>query len=145
MSALSGLAALEALTFDFVFPEISIPSFDFPDITFPDDYFDKVECGEGEAASPPPPDDDDDGDDQQESKETSPNQMNEQIKKGQAPKEVKRVDNPDPQFSEPHVHFKDGTSITKSGKIHDASHGAPKLTRAILDWLHKNGWCMNIN
>ena len=79
-----------------------------------------------------------------EKKVTSPNQMNKQIQKGQAPRGVKRVDNPDSQYAEPHVHFEDGTSITQSGKIHDANHGSPKLTRPILEWLHNNGWCLNI-
>ncbi|HCL04172.1 MAG TPA: hypothetical protein DHW61_17495, partial [Lachnoclostridium phytofermentans] len=60
---------------------------------------------------------------------TSPNQMNKQIEKGQAPRGVKRVDNPDPQYSEPHVHFDDGTSISQSGKIHDAHNGTPNLTK----------------
>lgn len=71
--------------------------------------------------------------------------MNEQVKKGKAPRGVKRVDNPDSQYSEPHIHFDDGTSITRSGKIHDASHGTPQLTKPIIDWLHDNGWCLNIN
>ena len=77
-------------------------------------------------------------------KPTSANQMNKQINKGQAPKGVVRVDNPDSIYAEPHVHFGDGTSITQSGKIHDRSHGTPHLTREILNWLHSNGWCLNI-
>ena len=78
-------------------------------------------------------------------KVTSPNQMNKQVEKGQAPRGVQRVDNPDAQYSEPHIHFDDGTSITQSGKIHDASHGTPNLTKPILEWLHNNGWCLDIN
>ena len=85
------------------------------------------------------------GDSPQSQKPTSPNQMNKQVERGQAPKGVQRVDNPDAQYAEPHVHFDDGTSITQSGKIHDAGHGTPRLTNAIIDWLHNNGWCTNLN
>lgn len=44
------------------------------------------------------------------------------MEKGQAPRGVKRVDNPDAQYGEPHIHFDDGTSITQSGKVHDAGN-----------------------
>ena len=77
-------------------------------------------------------------------KPTSANQLDKQIQKGQAPRGVKRADKPDPQLAEPHVHFDDGTSITQSGKIHDAHKGTPNLTKQILDWLHRNGWCLDI-
>ena len=75
---------------------------------------------------------------------TSPNQMQSQVEKGQAPKNVDRVDKSDPLYSKPHVHFKDGTSITIDGEIHDSHNGKPKLSREVLDWLHINGWCLNI-
>ena len=79
------------------------------------------------------------------SRVTSPNQMNRQIERGQAPRGVRSVHNPDPQYAEPHVHFDDGTSITRSGNVHDASHGTPNLTKEILEWLHNNGWCLDID
>ena len=72
----------------------------------------------------------------------SVNQMNRQIKKGQAPKEIKRIDPPKTSVpnSKIHAHFKDGTSLNIDGTIHDASHGIPKLTKQASDWLIKNGW-----
>ena len=72
----------------------------------------------------------------------SVNQMNRQIKKRQAPKEIKRID--PPQTSVPnskiHAHFQDGTSLNIDGTIHDASHGLPKLTKQTSEWLIKHGW-----
>ena len=72
----------------------------------------------------------------------SVNQMNQQIKKGQAPREIKRID--PPQTSVPnskiHAHFQDGTSLNIDGTIHDVSHGIPKLTKQTIDWLIKHGW-----
>ena len=72
----------------------------------------------------------------------SVNQMNRQIKNGQAPKEIKRIDPPKTSVpnSKIHAHFKDGTSLNIDGTIHDASHGIPKLTKQASDWLIKNGW-----
>ena len=74
--------------------------------------------------------------------ECSVNQMNRQIKKRQAPKEIKRID--PPQTSVPnskiHAHFQDGTSLNIDGTIHDASHGLPKLTKQTSEWLIKHGW-----
>ena len=78
-------------------------------------------------------------------KPTSANQMNQQVMKGQAPREVKSVHNPDPQYAKPHVHLKDGTSISIDGTIHDAHNGVPHLSIKVLKWLHDNGWCLNLN
>lgn len=74
---------------------------------------------------------------------SSPNQMQKQVEKGQAPDEVDRVDKAHDKYGQDHVHFKDGTSINKDGTIHDKGKGTPKLTRKVLDWLNKNGWCLN--
>ena len=72
----------------------------------------------------------------------SVNQMNEQIKKGQAPKGIERVDNAQPSVknSKIHVHFKDGTSLNIDGTIHDACGGIPKVGRLAREWLEKYGW-----
>ena len=72
----------------------------------------------------------------------SVNQMNKQIKKGQAPKEIQRIDSPHTSIpnSKIHAHFKDGTSLNIDGTIHDASHGIPKLTKQVSDWLIGKGW-----
>lgn len=100
----------------------------------------------GEQSTPanPPPNKDPKKDDENKVKQTSPNQMNQQVKRGQAPRGVTRVDNPDSVYSKPHVHFDDGTSITIDGEIHDAGHGIPQISGEILQWLHRNGWCLNI-
>ena len=68
--------------------------------------------------------------------------MNKQIKKGQAPKEIQRIDSPHTSIpnSKIHAHFKDGTSLNIDGTIHDASHGIPKLTKQVSDWLIGKGW-----
>lgn len=42
--------------------------------------------------------------------------MQQQVEKDQAPRGGKRVDKPDFQYAEPHVHFDDGTSIHKAEK-----------------------------
>lgn len=72
----------------------------------------------------------------------SVNQMNEQIKKGKAPKEIKRVDNVQPSVknSKIHVHFKDKTSLNIDGTVHDASGGIPKVGRQARKWLKRYGW-----
>ena len=71
---------------------------------------------------------------------TSPNQMQKQVERGQAPKGVVRVDNPKVPGQQPHVHFSDGTSLNIDGSVHDAKNGIPNLTNEIRIWLEKNGW-----
>ena len=73
-------------------------------------------------------------------KPTSPNQMQEQVRSGQAPKTVVRVDNPKIQGQLPHVHFSDGTAMNIDGSIHDAMNGTHHLTNSERIWLFKNGW-----
>lgn len=74
---------------------------------------------------------------------TSPNQMEQEVKRGQAPKDVKRVDNAHDSKGQPHVHFKDGTSLNRDGTIHDKGHGRPNPSSKVWDWLYKHGWCQN--
>lgn len=69
--------------------------------------------------------------------------MQKQVEKGQAPKEVDRVDKVHNEYGQDYVHFKDGTAINKDGTIHDDGHGIPNLNKKVLDWLNKNGWCLN--
>lgn len=71
------------------------------------------------------------------------NQMQNQVKKGQAPKEVNRVDKPHVEGQQPHIHFKDGTSLNQDGTIHDAHNGIPILSNKVVDWLTNNGWEVN--
>ena len=49
---------------------------------------------------------------------TKPGILQREVEKGQAPKEVDRVD-------KPHVHFKDGTAVNNDGTKHDKNHGLP--------------------
>ena len=77
------------------------------------------------------------------SEPTSQNQMQKQVEKGQAPKDVDRVDKPHVEGQQPHVHFKDGTSLNQDGTVHDKHLGFPKLTKKTRDWLINNGWKVN--
>ena len=74
---------------------------------------------------------------------TSPNQMQKQVERGQAPRDVDRVDNAHNNGGQPHVHFKDGTSLNRDGSIHDKGKGRPNPSSKVWDWLHGNGWCQN--
>ena len=58
----------------------------------------------------------------------------------QAPKEVDRVDGAHTEGQQPHVHFKDGTSLNQDGTVHDAHKGTPNLTNSTRKWLEENGW-----
>ena len=68
---------------------------------------------------------------------TSPNQMQMQVERGQAPKGVLRVDNPKIPGQQPHIHFSDGTSLNIDGSVHDRKNGIPNLTNEIKIWLEK--------
>ena len=73
-------------------------------------------------------------------KPTSTNQMQSQVRRNQAPKAVDRVDGPHIAGQQPHIHFKDGTSINMDGTIHDKINGIPTITKQIKIWLEDNGW-----
>ncbi len=63
-----------------------------------------------------------------EKKQTSPNQMQEQVKNGQAPNSVDRVDkeNPDIKGSKPHIHFGDDeATLNNDGTWHDEGKNKP--------------------
>jgi hypothetical protein len=70
-------------------------------------------------------------------KPTSPNQMNQQVQRGQAPKSVDRVDTPRFPNEKPHVEFKDGNALNNDGTW---KHGGRELTNAEEDWITQNGW-----
>ena len=89
--------------------------------------------------SPLPPDPDDE--ENLDNKSTSQNQMQKQVERGKAPRQVDRVDKAHQPGTQDHVHFKDGTSLNKDGSIHDSHRGSPNLTNATKEWLKKNGWC----
>ena len=73
-------------------------------------------------------------------KKTSPNQMQKQVERGQAPNTVVRVDNPKTQGQLPHIHFSDGTAMNIDGSVHDAMRGVHNLTNSERIWLFDNGW-----
>ena len=96
-----------------------------------------------QAVAPAPvPNGPDDNNKEKNTKKTSTNQMNQQIKKGQAPKDIERVDKADTNVkgSQNHVHFKDGTSMNQDGTIHDAHKGTPNPSKEAVEWLKNNGW-----
>lgn len=75
---------------------------------------------------------------------TSPNQMEKQVERGQAPKSVSRVDRGKGPFEKDHVHFKDGYALNKNGTWkHDGEgvkQGGRSLTKDEKSWLEENGW-----
>jgi hypothetical protein len=71
---------------------------------------------------------------------STPGKMQNEVKKGRAPKDVERVDRGHVPEQEPHVHYKDGTSSTQSGKIHDKHKGTPSPSRKTNGWLENHGW-----
>ena len=73
---------------------------------------------------------------------TSQNQMQQKVKKGQAPKEVDRVDPPHTDGGKPHIHFRDDeAALNIDGTWHDEGlKRIPKLTNKIIKWILENGW-----
>ena len=71
---------------------------------------------------------------------TSVNQLNEQVKRGQAPSTVSCVHTPHQTGGKPHIHFTDGSSMNLDGSPHDKMHGIHCLTNNENDWLSRNGW-----
>jgi RHS repeat-associated protein len=72
---------------------------------------------------------------------SSVNQMNKEVKRGQAPAEVKRVDSGKVPNEQDHVHFNDKN---KSALNQDGTwkHGFAQLKKATLDWLEHHGWTL---
>ncbi len=64
-------------------------------------------------------------------KPSNPVQMQSQVKKGQAPKEVLRVDSAHTSVGKPHVHFKNGTALNTDGTISHQKNGIPVLTKSV--------------
>ena len=74
---------------------------------------------------------------------TSPGKMQNQVKKGQAPKGVKRVDPADSNIpgSQPHIHFGENeAALNQDGTWHDAGKPHPKINNKQSDWIIDNGW-----
>ncbi len=73
-------------------------------------------------------------------KPSSPGKMQQEVRKKQAPNDVKRVDNAHIPTGKPHVHYKDGTSSNNDGTIHDAHKGTPNPSNRTIEWLKKHNW-----
>lgn len=73
---------------------------------------------------------------------TSANQMQDQVERGQAPKQVDRVDagNPNIPNNKDHIHFTDGTALNYDGTPSHHNAGIPKITNSIKKWLLRNNW-----
>lgn len=71
---------------------------------------------------------------------TSVNQMQKQVQKGKAPKEVKRVDKGKIFGEQDHVHLDDGRAINKDGTFKHNPSGNNNISNAVKEWLKKNGW-----
>ena len=71
---------------------------------------------------------------------TPVNQMQKQVQKGKAPKEVKRVDKGKIFGEQDHVHLDDGRAINKDGTFKHNPSGNNNISNAVKDWLKKNGW-----
>ena len=78
---------------------------------------------------------------------SSTNQMNTEIKRGQAPNSIDRVDHDESQREgserdpcKDHVHFKDGMVINRDGSRSHESRGWRPLTNKEKKWLDKHDW-----
>ncbi|TDB43185.1 hypothetical protein C5467_23585 [Photorhabdus khanii subsp. guanajuatensis] len=73
-------------------------------------------------------------------KPSTPGAMQKQVERGQAPRDIERVDKGHIPGQEPHVHYKDGTSSNQSGGVHDAHRGIPNPSKKTIEWLRDHGW-----
>ncbi len=69
----------------------------------------------------------------------SPNQLNDEIRRGLAPDGIERVDTPKVPGEKFHVHFDDGSALNVEGTW---KHGSRLLNRAQREWLIENGWTL---
>lgn len=71
----------------------------------------------------------------------SPNQLNQEIRLGRAPKGITSVHTPKVPNEKIHVHFDDGTALNIDGTWkHDLDNRVHIFTRAQKEWLLENGW-----
>ena len=71
------------------------------------------------------------------------NRMQKAVERGQAPKEIDRVDpphNPNAPEQKAHVHFSDGTAMNYDGTKHDKKHGIPNISSKVKKWLESYDW-----
>ena len=94
-----------------------------------------------DAGNPPPPGGgpEDDDDEKKGKNRTSTNQMNQQIKRGQAPKSATRAETGKILGEKDHIHFGEKHAINVDGTW---KHGGRALTRKEAAWLTRNGWTL---
>lgn len=68
--------------------------------------------------------------------------MQEQVRRGKAPKDVLRVDKGNPKIpnNKDHVHFRNGSALNYDGTPSHENRGILAITSAITKWLSENGW-----
>ncbi len=71
---------------------------------------------------------------------SSPKQMQKEVERGQAPRDVDHVHDTHTGKEEPHIKYKDGTSSTKSGGVHDKKGGTPNPPKKTREWIKEHGW-----
>ena len=72
--------------------------------------------------------------------QSSPGAMQKEVERGQAPKDISRVDRGHIPGQEPHIHYSDGTSSNMNGGVHDAHKGLPNPSNKTRKWIIKHGW-----
>jgi RHS repeat-associated protein len=70
----------------------------------------------------------------------SVNQMNQQIFRGKAPKEVERVDTGKVFGEQTQVHLKDGRALNKDGTWKHNKNNDNSLPNEVKEWLKESGW-----
>ncbi len=69
------------------------------------------------------------------------NQINNSIRKGNAPKSIERAYSPKVKGEQEHIHFKDGTAVNKDGTLkHDPKGTGHALTNKEKKFLQDYGW-----
>ena len=69
----------------------------------------------------------------------TPNQMNQAIRRGNAPGGINRIDTPKIENELLHAHFDDGSALNIDGTW---KHGGFDLTNGQMEWLRQNGWTL---
>jgi len=70
--------------------------------------------------------------------QSTPKNMQKQIDRGQAPKDVIRADPPHTPGERPHVHLKDKRVLCNDGKWKDGKE--QPIPKDVQKWFEKNGW-----
>lgn len=80
----------------------------------------------------------DDDDPREPERRPSLNQMDREVQRGHAPRDVTRIDRGHPSHGEqPHVHFKNGHALNRDGTW---KHGGRALSSRETQWLRRWGW-----